>query len=140
MNTTHRRSIIALGRNAAARYPAEIICGAVLLIMAVNFLVVISRKSLTNDEKYHIPAGYYHLAFGEFQPNPEHPPLAKMLAAVPLLFVDPRVPPPTGNLTGDPVLRGHDVFAAFWDANTNKLEALSYWSRVPMIFLTLLFG
>jgi 4-amino-4-deoxy-L-arabinose transferase-like glycosyltransferase len=140
MNTIHRRSILAAGRSAVARHRWQLICGGFLLLMAINFLAVISRKSLTNDEKYHIPAGYYHLAFGEFHPNPEHPPVAKMLAAIPLLIVDPRTPAPNENLNGDPVLRGHDVFEAFWEANTDKLEAISFWARVPMILLTLLLG
>jgi len=40
------------------------------------------------DEIAHIPAGYSYLKFQDFRLNPEHPPLIKDLAALPLLFVD----------------------------------------------------
>jgi hypothetical protein len=55
--------------------------------MGANLLSVVWRKGLTADEFYHVPAGYYHLTAGEFRINTEHPPLVKMLSAVPLLGV-----------------------------------------------------
>jgi 4-amino-4-deoxy-L-arabinose transferase-like glycosyltransferase len=119
---------------------AELTCAVVLLLMAINFFAVIARKGLTNDEKYHIPAGYYHLVFGDFQLNPEHPPLVKMLSAIPLLFVKPNAPAPSVSPTENPILQGHDAFQAFWDANPAKIEAIAFWARVPMIVLTLVFG
>jgi hypothetical protein len=33
--------------------------GALLLLMAITLLETIARKSITNDETVHIPAGYY---------------------------------------------------------------------------------
>src|SRR3979490_3270921 len=72
---------------------AEAVCAALLLLMAVNLVAAISRKSITNDEVVHIPAGYYHLVAGDFQLNKEHPPLVKMWATLPLLFVQPDEPP-----------------------------------------------
>jgi tetratricopeptide (TPR) repeat protein len=44
------------------------------------------RTSATIDEPPHILAGHRHLQCGDFGINPEHPPLAKMLAAAPLQF------------------------------------------------------
>jgi hypothetical protein len=44
------------------------------------------RTSVTVDELPHILAGHRHLQCGDFGINPEHPPMAKMLAAVPLQF------------------------------------------------------
>jgi len=70
MKAIHRWSFLAKGRSLSGRYAAELICSVVLLLMAINFFSVISRKTLTNDEKYHIPAGYYYLVFGDFQLNP----------------------------------------------------------------------
>ena len=52
-------------------------------------ITVLSRKSITNDEIPHIPAGYYHLVVGNYQLNNEHPPLVKKRAAIPLLFIQP---------------------------------------------------
>ena len=48
-------------------------------------------SSATFDEGAHLPAGYTHLALGDHRLNPEQPPLAKLLAAAPLLAVRPVV-------------------------------------------------
>src|SRR6266566_2207797 len=84
----------AIKRLLAVR-KTEAICAALLLLMAANLLASISRKSITNDEIVHIPAGYYHLVAGQFQLNNEHPPLVKMWAALPLLLIQPNEAPPT---------------------------------------------
>lgn len=42
-------------------------------------------KNHTVDETVHLSAGYTYLATGDFRLNPEHPPLVKMVAALPLL-------------------------------------------------------
>ena len=140
MNPAHSRFFLVKVRSLFLQHAAESICAVVLLLMAMNFIAVISRKSLTNDEKYHIPAGYYHLVFGDFQLNPEHPPLVKMVAAAPLAFLQPATPSPAISPNENPILLGHDVFVAFWDANPDKLEAISFWARVPMVVLSILFG
>lgn len=46
------------------------------------------RTSATIDEVPHILAGYRHLQCGDFGINPEHPPLLKMIAAIPLMSQD----------------------------------------------------
>src|SRR6185436_17737585 len=75
------------------RYFGEVITSLLLLIMAVNLFTQLGRKSITNDEVVHIPAGYRYLTNGDFRSNPEHPPLAKMWAAVPLLRINPKLEP-----------------------------------------------
>src|SRR5215475_11787082 len=65
----------------------------VLTFIVVPFLIVFYlisataalRKSPTYDEPVHLFAGYSYLKWGDFRVNPEHPPLAKILAALPLL-------------------------------------------------------
>lgn len=51
------------------------------------------RASVTVDEPPHILAGHRHLQCGDYGINPEHPPLAKMLAALPLQFRQMNEPP-----------------------------------------------
>jgi len=140
MSAGQRQTPNNKGQSLFASHLPELVAAFALLLMAINFFAVISRKSLTNDEKYHIPAGYYHLVFGNFQLNPEHPPLAKMLSAIPLVFIHPAAPVATPGPTDNPILQGHDAFEAFWEANPNKLEAIAFWARVPMVLLTLVFG
>ena len=44
----------------------------------------IAHTSATNDEPFHIVAGYRHWQCGDYGINPEHPPLLKLLAALPI--------------------------------------------------------
>jgi hypothetical protein len=46
---------------------------------------VVHRESLTFDEDNHMFAGYMMWKTGDYGLNPEHPPLAKLLATAPLL-------------------------------------------------------
>jgi len=60
-----------------------------ILILALQFFVLFYEAkydSATTDENVHLPAGYTYLKFHDFRFNPEHPPLQKMLVAIPLMF------------------------------------------------------
>src|SRR6202162_3329310 len=56
-----------------------------LLVLEFQLLYSVGHESLTFDEGDHIFAGYMSLKHHDFGLNPEHPPLVKMIAAVPLL-------------------------------------------------------
>jgi hypothetical protein len=66
---------------------------ALLLVYWAQVLHAIRGQSLSWDEGDHIFAGYESLKTRDFGFNPEHPPMVKMLAALPLLGLDLRVPP-----------------------------------------------
>jgi hypothetical protein len=119
---------------------AEAVCGALLLLMAVNLLAAISRKSITNDEVVHIPAGYYHLVAGEFQLNNEHPPLIKMWAVLPLLFIQPDEPPAPQTETENFMERTWGFHDRFWHANQARFQTVTFWPRVMMVPITLALG
>lgn len=51
-----------------------------------------TSTSATVDEPVHMLAGYRHLACGDYAFNPEHPPLVKQVAALPLLAMDVTTP------------------------------------------------
>jgi len=61
----------------------------VFLIAAAVFFAVMSmvNDSQIVDEIPHVGAGYSYLVKQDMRLNPEHPPLAKDLAAIPLLFM-----------------------------------------------------
>jgi tetratricopeptide (TPR) repeat protein len=69
---------------------------ALLAILVVQLALSVRQESITWDEDDHIYAGYTSLKTGDFGLNPEHPPLVKMLAALPLLSMDLKVPPLQG--------------------------------------------
>jgi len=109
--------------------------------MSLQMLAVVARKSITVDETVMIPAAYYHLAAGNFQLVNEHPPLSKILAAVPLLFVQPDEirPGQSGAPPGSPEAKWA-YQESFWENNPDLFGSLSFWARVPMIALTVALG
>ncbi len=63
--------------------------GVIIITIAVVLSITSSwNDSLVVDEIPHIGAGYSYLEKGDMRLNPEHPPLAKDLAAIPLLFLN----------------------------------------------------
>ena len=69
---------------------------ALLLVMCGQILHAVWGESLTWDEGDHIFAGYEAWKTKDFGLNPEHPPMVKMLATVPLLGLKLKVPPLQG--------------------------------------------
>ncbi|MBI3449958.1 MAG: hypothetical protein HY049_13710 [Acidobacteria bacterium] len=59
---------------------------ALLALFAVAAFLSSREDSATFDETAHIAAGYSALDARDFRLNPEHPPLAKVWCAIPLLF------------------------------------------------------
>jgi hypothetical protein len=69
---------------------------ALLTVQAIQIVVVLHRESLTFDESAHMYAGYRMWKNGDFGLNPEHPPLVKLLATLPVLGEKLWVPPLKG--------------------------------------------
>src|ERR1051325_10646022 len=80
---------LARGRPWIVAHAAEIGCGLMLTLLSVQMLFVISYKSITCDEIVMIPSGYYHVAAQNFELINDHPPVSKILAAIPVLFIQP---------------------------------------------------
>ena len=108
-------------------------------MMAINMLTVIARKSITHDEFSLIPAGYY-LVERNVHFIPEHPPLAKLIAAVPLMFLPLKSTrlPDSGAATV--TVTDSRLIDQFWDDNRDLFDRITFWSRVPAILLTLGLG
>jgi uncharacterized membrane protein YqjE len=62
------------------------------LVLALQWLAI-ERQSLTGDEAYHLLAGHQALRYGANLLNWEHPPLAKLVGALPTLEGPPLAPP-----------------------------------------------
>lgn len=58
---------------------------ALLIVLIAQVLLSVHKESLSWDEGDHIFAGYMSLKHGDYGLNPEHPPLVKKLATLPLL-------------------------------------------------------
>ncbi|HET8644091.1 MAG TPA: hypothetical protein VFO85_01305, partial [Vicinamibacteria bacterium] len=66
-----------------------VLLAAGLLAYGALALTAARRKSATFDEPLHLAAGYAHLALGDYRLVPQHPPLVKAWAALPLLVARP---------------------------------------------------
>ena len=71
-----------------------LIAFCLLCVLAAEEWLSIRHLSLTDDEDAHIYAGYQHWKARDFGVNPEHPPVVKLVAAVPLLGMQLRQPHP----------------------------------------------
>ena len=112
------------------------------LVLAILLAVSIStaaRDSLTFDEKAHIVAGYSYLTQKDHRLNPEHPPLLKDLAAIPLLFIKPNFPSQSLNWTQNDSAPAwwvqFDLGNEFLYESGNDPSQIIFWSRAPMILL-----
>ena len=58
------------------------------LIYGLEMFLSARLESQTFDEPAHLYAGYSYWLRGDFGINPEHPPLVKLVASLPLVLVD----------------------------------------------------
>ena len=86
---------------------------AVLLVAAVPFVALALHQAHTDsptfDEPVYIEAGLVAMLRHDLRFNDEHPPLAKVIAAVPVLFAHPVLP----RLSRAPAKDEHEEAAAF---------------------------
>ena len=61
-----------------------------LLVMVMAQFASMKEENQANDEGFHLLTGYRYLKTGTLPLGNEHPPLAGMIAAFPLLFLDLR--------------------------------------------------
>jgi len=128
-------------RRAFARCRVEIGAALILLLMAVNLVSVTARKSITADEVVLIPSAYYHLVTNHLPLIPQHPPLCKLLAGLPLLFIQPNeLSPEQVDSSARPPEVEWAYIMRLWQDNRAHFDAICFWARVPMIGLTLALG
>lgn len=117
---------------------ASLFAVLLLLIFFFHVLTVISQKSLTVDEPANIAVGYAFLKTGDVNLGEDTPPLVRVISAVPLLALDPRLP------LEDPSWREriHWKFGnVFFDSNPPPLYfRMIFWSRVPMVLIACALG
>lgn len=88
------------------------------------------------DERPHVPAGYSYIRYFDYRLNPEHPPLLKMIAAIPLLFIRPNFPLASTHWTND--INGQwDIGTEFLYQSGNNADQIIVWTRLMPILLTL---
>ena len=104
-------------------------------VFCLQALLAAPRLSATTDEPVHLSAGYSYWQTGDFRINPEHPPLAKLLAAFPLVFLSPKLDTSTKEWS-----EASEYPFGFAFLYGNDADSLLFWGRVPMIALAALGG
>src|SRR5205823_1007168 len=115
--------------------PRALNIAAITLIgtFCLQALLAVPRLSATSDEPIHLAAGYSYWQTRDFRMNPEHPPLAKLFAALPLLALHPRFDTSEQNWKA----AVQDAFA-FEFLYGNDADRLLFWSRAVMVLIAAL--
>jgi hypothetical protein len=102
------------------------------------------RESVTIDEVAHIGAGVTYLQKLDLRFNEEHPPLPKVLAALPLVLrgthADYSHISWTFSESFIPAYVGQWIFGQWLLTKWNDPASILPWARAPMLLLTLLLG
>jgi dolichyl-phosphate-mannose--protein O-mannosyl transferase len=110
---------------------------ALLVVMGALMVTSALQESSTWDEGLFLAAGYSHLKTGDFRMHLGHPPLARMLCALPLLWLKPDLPRDSpswaqGNALEFPV--------PFLYRNRVPADIMLSAGRMVTILMTLLLG
>jgi 4-amino-4-deoxy-L-arabinose transferase-like glycosyltransferase len=116
--------------------------GAVLLLLVLlgELTFSIRQQSLSWDEGDHIFAGYMSWRKADFGINPEHPPLVKALATIPLLPMHLKVPDSKRNryFKDEAYSDGRDFI--FGNGGEAEADRIIFRARMAAASLSLLLG
>ena len=118
----------------SALFPA-VLLGLMLALMFASSW----NDSAIIDELAHIPAGYSYVFLRDARLNPEHPPLIKDLAALPLVFLRQNFPTDVPSWRDD-VNGQWTQGAIFLYEAGNDPDQILRLMRLPMMLLAVLFG
>ena len=104
-----------------------------LIVLALQLVLSARRESQTWDEACHLFAGYNYWKNANFGDNPEHPPLVKLLATLPLLRLPLNVPAHPGVFSKE-----EDFLTATQFVYMNDAETIVFRTRMAAAILTLL--
>jgi hypothetical protein len=109
---------------------------ALLALLVLQGVAFIAESSQTSDEAAHLSAGYSYLTRLDFRLNPEHPPLIKELAALPLLplgldFPDDRL---------WQMAEEWNIGRLFVHENRLPNDTILFLGRLPVLALSVLLG
>jgi len=96
----------------------------------LQMFLALPKLSATTDEVAHLPAGYTYWATRDFRLNPEHPPLVKLIAALPLLAIKPHL-----DLSWPEWANRQQYTFGYGFLYTNDADRLLFWGRLPMTLL-----
>jgi hypothetical protein len=129
---------------AMMKYFPNATAALLLILMGILAGGATRRESITVDEVAHIGAGVSYLQKLDMRMNLEHPPLAKLVAAIPLILRG--VHADYSHVSWSFSNRGFGVILGQWvwghavALQWNDPYSTVAWARVPMLLLTLALG
>ena len=113
-----------------------VIVAALLALLAILLFASVRQESGLGDETMHLFGGYEYWKHADFGRNPEHPPFAKMLAALPLLPMHLQEPPQLPI----PFFKGQDGANSTQFLYTQNADAMLMRGRMVILVLSLCLG
>jgi len=127
----------------------NILATALLTLFGLLAVTSMWNDNANYDERIHLPAGYSYITQKDMRLNPEHPPLVKDLAALPLLFMKINFPfqswgwntPLTADSSRTPAWQtdvgfGNDLLYY----SGNDAQNMMRYGRIPIILIGILLG
>ncbi|MCL5435794.1 MAG: glycosyltransferase family 39 protein [Patescibacteria group bacterium] len=114
----------------------------VLILLLGGFalsLFTMLGDSAIVDEIAHVPAGYSYVRYGDYRLNPEHPPLIKDLAGLPLLLLPLSFPTDIPAWTTDTNGQWETGWNFIYHYGNNA-DLILFFARLPILLLYVLFG
>jgi hypothetical protein len=108
-----------------------------LAVMAVLQITTALRECQSYDEHIHLAAGYAVWKASAYWLDMEHPALARLIAAAPLLALNPTLPTESRAWKE---MRQHEFGVEFLYHNRYSPDRILFLGRLPMMALALLFG
>jgi len=103
------------------KMPIWFLAGGLIILQMILVAVIVHGESPTFDEADHIFAGYMMWHSGDYGLNPEHPPLVKLVATMPLLPEKLWVPPLRNQMFKAEAYRGGRDFLERNDGPEHRL-------------------
>ena len=117
-----------------------LVAAAILVVMAGLMFFSSKGDSGIVDEAAHIPSGFSYVTRGDYRLNPEHPPLIKDMAALPLAVIGAKFPYSYWQ-ANDPVVNNQwEIGWKFLYQLGNDPDRLNILARIPVMAISLMFG
>lgn len=117
---------------------ANLIVFFLLVLLFIQAISSIQKKTNVIDEYLYLPSGYTYLKTGQLFVM-GHTPMVNIISALPLLFLDLKIPP---SLDKHIYNNDHGTYSGefLYEYNRDKFEQIVFWGRVPIAVLSVLLG
>jgi 4-amino-4-deoxy-L-arabinose transferase-like glycosyltransferase len=111
----------------------RVVAATLLVLIAILLIASVRQESQTWDEAIHIFAGFEYWKHGDFGRNPEHPPLVKLLAVIPILPMGLKEPP----VVPFPYFKAQDVINGSQLLYSGDADAILFRTRMVVALFSL---